>query len=105
MQASGRLLGVAMERAIAGTPQVTWREGRIVAETARPSDRMLMFLLWHLHPALFDSRDAANVRAYHLAASARNFGPAMEAITDTDVEADLIDIDDYRPHPPPEHLP
>ncbi len=36
---------------------------------------------------------------------AMGFGPAMEAITDTDVEADLIDIDDYRPHPPPDHEP
>ena len=85
---------------MSGTPQVVWREGRIAAEICRPSDRMLMFLLRHLNPGLFDSRDAANLRAHHLAVRAMGFGPAMEAITDTDVEADLIDIDDYRPHPP-----
>ncbi len=105
MRASGRLLSVAMERAISGTPQVVWREGRIAAEICRPSDRMLMFLLRHLNPGLFDSREAANLRAHHLAVRAMGFGPAMDAITDTDVEADLIDIDDYRPHPPPDHEP
>ncbi len=105
MCASGRLLGVAMERAISGTPQVVWREGRIAAETTRPSDRMLMFLLRHLDPALFASDSRAGIRAHHLAVRARRFGPAMEAIADTDVEADLVDIDDYRPHPPSGHEP
>ncbi len=105
MRASGRLLSVAMERAISGTPQVIWREGRIAAETARPSDRMLMFLLRHLNPGVFDSRDAAKVRAHHLATRAQTFAPAMAALTDLDVEADLIDIDDYRHKPPAEHDP
>ena len=71
MRASGRLLSVAMERAISGTPQVVWREGRIAAEICRPSDPMLMFLLRHLNPGLFDSRDAANLRAHHLAEAQR----------------------------------
>lgn len=105
LRASGRLLSVAMERAISGTPQVVWREGRIAAETTTPSDRMLMFLLRHLDPALFAGDAAAAMRAQQLAVRAEGFGPAMEAIADTDVEADLLDIDDYRPHPPPEHAP
>ncbi|MGP7795975.1 hypothetical protein [Sphingomonas sp. CLY1604] len=105
MRASGRLLSVAMERAISGTPQVIWREGRIVAETATPSDRMLMFLLRHLNPALFDPSATAGGRAHRLALRAQGFAPAMAAITDTDVEADLLDIDDYRHQPPSEQAP
>lgn len=100
MRAGGRLLSVAMERAITGTPRVIWREGRIVGEVAMPSDRLLMFLLRHLDPGVFDSRVHADDRARRLARRAHDFAPAMAALADTDVEADLIDIDDHRPRPP-----
>lgn len=99
MTASRRLLGVAMERAITGTPRTIWRDGRIVAETSIPSDRMLMFLLRHLSPTLFGDTPVAE-RACHVETLQAGLADAMAALVDTDVDADLLDVDDYRPHPP-----
>lgn len=103
MRAGGRLMTVAFERATAGTPRTIWRDGRIVAEQSIPSDRMLMFLLRHLNPALFDAGGDMGARADTIAAMQADFAPAMTGLIDTDVDADLLDVDDYRPHPPLEY--
>lgn len=103
MRAGGRLMTVAFERATAGTPRTIWREGRIVAEYAIPSDRMLMFLLRHLNPALFDAGGDMVARARSVDAMQAEFAPAMAGLIDTDVDADLLDEDDYRPHRPPQN--
>lgn len=102
MAASKRLIGVAFERAITGTPRTIWRNGEIVAETSIPSDRMLMFLLKNLTPDLFGRRGDPDARAARIDAMQGGFADAMAAIVDTDVEADLLDINDYRRTPPPE---
>jgi hypothetical protein len=102
MKAAQRLTAIAFERAITGTPRPIWRDGRIVAETSVPSDRLLMFLLRHLNPALFAEADPA-ARAVIIDTAQAAFAPAMAALTNTDVEADLLDVDDYRPHPPHQH--
>ncbi len=100
MRAGGRLMAIAFERATSGTPRQIWREGRIIAEQAIPSDRVLMFLLRHLNPALFDAGGDMAARTAAIAAMQADFAPAMTGLIDTDVDADLLDIDDYRPHPP-----
>ena len=100
MTAARRLLGIAFERAITGTPRTIWRDGRIVAETSLPSDRMLTFLLKNLLPDLFGRRADPAARLARIEALQAGFGDAMAALADVDVEADLLDIDDYRPHPP-----
>ncbi len=100
MRAGSRLMTVAFERATSGTPRQIWREGRIVAEQAIPSDRMLMFLLRHLNPALFDAGGDMRARATTVAGMQADFAPAMTGLIDTDVDADLLDVDDYRPHAP-----
>ena len=100
MRAANRLTTVAFERAITGTPREIWRDGRIVARASVPSDRLLMFLLRHLNPALFADDGDAAARGASIAAAQASFAPAMAALADTDVDADLLDIDDYRPHPP-----
>ncbi|MEG3163258.1 hypothetical protein U1701_01490 [Sphingomonas sp. PB2P19] len=64
---------------------------------------MLMFLLRHLNPPLFDAGGDMRARADTIAAMQADFGGAMTGLVDTDVDADLLDIDDYRPHPPSEH--
>ncbi len=102
MRAGSRLMTVAFERATAGTPREIWREGRLVAEQQIPSDRMLMFLLRHLNPALFDAGGDMGARAATIATMQQDFAPAMTGLIDTDVEADLLDVDDYRPHRPDE---
>jgi hypothetical protein len=98
--ASKRLFAVAMERAVTGTPRTVWREGRIIAQTAVPSDRMLMFLLRSLDPGLFDPTGNPITRSNDIMWQHRDFAPAMAALVDTDVDADLLDVDDYRPKPP-----
>ena len=103
MTAANRLTCIAFERAIAGTPRQIWRDGRIVAETSIPSDRLLMFLLRHLNPALFGQGGDPATRTATIAAAQAAFAPAMAALADTDVEADLLDIDDFRPHAPHEY--
>ena len=100
IKASHRLLAVAFERAISGTPREIWRGGRLIAQTSIPSDRMLMFLMRHLNPALFASRVDPASRMAAIDAMGGSFATAMGALVDTDVEADLLDVDDYRPHPP-----
>lgn len=100
LTASHRLLGVAFERAIRGTPRTIWRGGAIVHETQTPSDAMLMFLLRHLDPTLFAEHADPGTRAAAIAARADAYPRAMAALTDTDVEADVLDVDDYRPHFP-----
>lgn len=102
MTAANRLTAIAFERAITGTPRQIWRDGRIVAETSIPSDRLLMFLLRHLNPALFGEVADPAARTAAIAAAQDGFGPAMSALADADVEADLLDIEDYRPQPPRE---
>jgi hypothetical protein len=103
MTAANRLTAVAFERAITGTPRAIWRDGRIVAETSIPSDQMLMFLLRHLSPALFGDRGVPTGRAEAVGAMAGAFPSAMAGLIDTDVDADLLDDDDYRPRRPHEH--
>ena len=100
MKAAQRLTAVAFERAIAGTPRTIWREGRIVAQTSIPSDRMLMFLLRSLNPALFAANGDAAARTAAIAAMQGSFTASMAGLVDTDVDADLLEIADYRPKPP-----
>lgn len=103
MTAANRLTAVAFERAITGTPRTIWKDNRIIAETSIPSDRMLMFLLRHLHPAMFGDTADSQARAAAIGAMAGSFPAAMAALVDTDVEADLLDANDYLPAPPHEH--
>ncbi|WP_254602573.1 hypothetical protein [Sphingomonas bacterium] len=100
MTAAKRLLGIAFERAITGTPRQVWRQGRIVAESSVPSDRLLMFLLRHLAPDLFGADADPAQRHQRIEALQGSFADALAALTDTDVVADLLDADDYRPQPP-----
>lgn len=64
---------------------------------------MLTFLLRHLAPDLF-GRDADPAqRLGRIEMMQANFADAMAALTDTDVEADLLDGDDFGPRPPHHH--
>jgi len=66
--ATDRLAALAFERAIEGTPHQIWKNGELVAETRKPSDRLLIFLLRRLQArtfgvqssdrAMWDDRDA-----------------------------------------------
>ena len=48
-----RLTAIAFERAIHGSTEQFYRDGQLVAERRKPSDRLLMFLLRHFDPVGF----------------------------------------------------
>ena len=48
--ASVRLTAIAWERAVHGTPDRIYKDGVLVAERRRPSDKLLMWLLAHHNP-------------------------------------------------------
>ena len=52
-QAVTRLTAIAFERAIHGSTEQFFRDGQLVAERRKPSDRLLMFLLRHFDPVGF----------------------------------------------------
>jgi hypothetical protein len=52
-QAVTRLTAIAFERAIHGSAEQFYRNGELVAERRKPSDRLLMFLLRHFAPVDF----------------------------------------------------
>src|SRR5918993_1050025 len=52
-QAVTRLTAIAFERAIHGSCEQFFRNGELVAERRKPSDRLLMFLLRHFDPVSF----------------------------------------------------
>jgi hypothetical protein len=54
------LLDTAIHRATIGRPHGIWREGRLVGQEDRPSDRLLVFLLAHLQPTRFGRLSGLN---------------------------------------------
>jgi hypothetical protein len=51
--ASARLASIAFERAIHGSVERIYRNGELVEERRRPSDKLLMWLLAHVDPVSF----------------------------------------------------
>jgi len=51
--ATVRLTALAWERAIHGTSERLYKDGELVAERRKPSDRLLMWLLSHHHPTAY----------------------------------------------------
>ena len=100
MRAANRLVAVAFERATSGTPRTVWRDGCIVAKTQDPSDKMLMFLLQNLLPALFAENADLKARSDLIAAIQGSFDEAMAAVADVNEDAALSDAADYRERPP-----
>jgi hypothetical protein len=103
--AAQKLTALAYDRAVYGGLRQVWRDGELVAQSRVPSDQMLMFLLRSLAPHQFGEVNAAE-RAATLARVQADWAPAMDAITDVAVSADLLDTNDYRPRQPlPEEKP
>jgi len=88
MTAAGGLLSMAFQRAIEGAPRRLVRNGRVVAEQREPSDRMLMFLLRHLHPDLFGHDGPAPKRQAAIGSLRQDYAGAMALLADSDVAAD-----------------
>lgn len=51
--ASARLVAIAFDRAIHGSVEQIYKDGQLVAERRKPSDRLLMWLLSHHNPVTY----------------------------------------------------
>ncbi|WP_404371721.1 hypothetical protein AB5I39_04530 [Sphingomonas sp. MMS24-J45] len=100
--ATGRLVAIAFERAIIGTPREIWRGGKLVAEMSIPSDKMMMFMLQRLMPLIYGQTGPGNGTVEAQIAHARTALPdTLGALTDVDEESpDALVPDDYKPLPP-----
>ena len=99
--AAGRLVSTAYERALNGTPTQYWRDGKLVAETRAPSDKMLIWLLDSL-----DVRQRPGNRWNVLEAVSRHgrdeFDESLEEVKDNDlpIESDEPRFDAPLPDAP-----
>lgn len=100
--ATGRLVAIAFERAIVGTPREIWRGGKLIAEMSIPSDKIMMFMLQRLLPLIYGQNGPGNGRIEAQIAHARAALPTtLGALTDVDEESpDALVPDDYKPQPP-----
>lgn len=100
--ATGRLVAIAFERAIVGTPREIWRGGKLIAEMSIPSDKMMMFMLQRLLPLIYGQTGPGNGTVEAQVAHARAALPTtLGALSDVDEESpDALVPDDYKPLPP-----
>lgn len=98
--ATAKLLTLAYERAVRGSVHEHWRDGKLIAETRAPSDKLLTFLLGHLAPW----NQEGGTRWARLDAmankAAADLAPLLDAIEDSDVPADPLGEIDYCGVPP-----
>lgn len=93
--ATAKLLTLAYERAIRGSVKELWRDGKLIAESRAPSDKLLSLLLTSLAP--YNDGDATRwARLDGAAASAgQRLAPALAALEDSDVAADPLTAADF----------
>lgn len=97
--ATARLLTLAYERAIRGGIRELWRDGKLVAETRQPSDRLLTFLLgglapWNGEPTTRWARLGAMAGQ-----AATDLAPMLDALGDSEVPAEMLAAIDLEPRP------
>ena len=98
--ATAKLLTLAYERAVRGAIREVWRDGRLIAETRAPSDRLLTFLLGNLAPwaPAQETRWAGlDAMATHAASELPSL---LDALEDSNVPAEELTAIDYEAQPP-----
>lgn len=104
LTSTGRLLGLAFERATHGVPRDVWRNGELILQTRAPSDKLLIFLLTHLMPKRFGPVAAEMRGLVDPVGSAHRALPARLAqLTDVEVPCDALFAGDFDPEPPIAH--
>ena len=100
--ATGRLVAIAFERAILGTPREIWRDGKLVAEMSVPSDKVMMFLLRQYLPRIYGQCGVGDGSAEAQIARAQAALPAtLATLSDIDDESpDALVGADYLPQRP-----
>lgn len=97
--ASAKLLSLAYERAVRGSLRQVWRDNKLVSETRQPSDKLLTFLLGKFAPA--HNGDTSRWSRLHRAGieASRAMDFVTDQLTDSEVAADPLGLEDYRPDP------
>lgn len=104
--ATARLSSIAFERAIHGSVERIYRNGELVEERRKPSDRLLMWLLSHHDPSAYGflarpQKDAPDASFYALQHARRELPAHLSNLADIDpadcpgeaIAADDLDLD------------
>lgn len=107
--ASARLTSIAFERAVHGSVERIYRNGELVEERRKPSDRLLMWLLAHVDPVTFGWLNRApsgspHISFYKLQYARKEMPKELRKLSDidpADCPAEGLIEDDYDfPTPP-----
>lgn len=101
--ASVRLVAIAFDRAIHGSVEKLYKDGELVAERRKPSDRLLMWLLSHHDPETYGwlakpIPGGVHPSFYPLHHARKNMGSALASLADVSSEecpTDWVGGSDY----------
>ena len=90
--ATARLTALAFERAVHGSVESIYRNGELVEERRKPSDRLLMWLLSHRDPVSYGwlskpQKDAPHMSFYPLQSARDELPVLLDALSDIDPES------------------
>jgi hypothetical protein len=101
--ATVRLTALAWERAVHGTPDRIYKDGVLVAERRKPSDKLLMWLLAHHNTTVYgwasrppaQAPDMSFFPLQHARAELANHVRNLADVPPADCPADAVPIQDY----------
>ena len=90
--ATARLTALAFERAVHGSVESIYRNGELVEERRKPSDRLLMWLLSHRDPVSYGwlakpHKEAPHSSFYPLQSAREELPVLLDALSDIDTES------------------
>jgi hypothetical protein len=100
--ATARLTAIAWERAIHGASERLYKDGELIAERRKPSDRLLMWLLSHHDPVTYGwlskpQTEAPDASFYPVQSARRELPELIGRIEDVDCPAESLVPRDYDP--------
>ncbi len=98
-----RLIAIAWERAVHGTPDRIYKDGALVLERRKPSDKLLMWLLTHHDPVTYgwasrppgSAPDMSFFRVEHARAELANHMANMADVSPAECPAEAVPPSDY----------
>lgn len=100
--AAARLTAIAWERAIHGASERLYKNGQLLAERRKPSDRLLMWLLSHHDPVTYGwlarpQPEVPDASFYPVQAARRELPELLARIEAVDCAAESLAAGDYDP--------
>ncbi len=101
--ATGRLAAIAWERAVHGTPDRIYKDGVLVLERRKPSDKLLMWLLTHHDPVTYgwasrppgSAPDMTFFRVQHARTELANHVANLADVSPADCPGEAVPPSDY----------